>query len=72
MYGPKMFDLFYIFDRLRRERVPIPRHEMAAGARVFRDSVISAILPGVSMTSRKLRCSRRQFRVLTGSVVHYG
>jgi len=65
-----MFDLFYLFD-LRRERVLNPRHEMAAGARVFRDSVISVILAGDSVTSRKW-CSRRQFRVLTGSVVHYG
>jgi hypothetical protein len=43
MYGPKMFDLFYFFDRLHRERVPNPRHEMAAGAshprqRYIRDS----------------------------------
>jgi len=30
------------------------------------------ILAGVSVTSRKWRCSRRQFRVLTVSVVHYG
>jgi len=42
MYGPKMFDLFYLFD-LRRELVPNPRHEMAAGAshprqRYIRDS----------------------------------
>jgi len=28
------------------------------------------ILAGVSVTSRKWRCSRQQFRVLTGSVVH--
>jgi hypothetical protein len=41
-------------------------------ARVIRDSVISVILAGVCVTSRKWRCSRRQFRVLTGSVVHYG
>ena len=41
-------------------------------ARVIRDNVISAILAGVSVTSRKWRCSRRQFRVLTVSVVHYG
>jgi len=52
MYDPKMFDIFYLFDRLRRERVPNPGHEMAAGARVFRDSVISVILAGVSVTSR--------------------
>jgi len=45
---------------------------MAAGARVFRDSVIFVILAGVNVTSRKWRCSRRQFRVLTGSVVRYG
>jgi len=32
MYGPKMFDLFYLFDHLHREQVPNPRHEMAAGA----------------------------------------
>ena len=31
---------------------------------VIRDSVISVILAGVSVTSRKWRCSRRQFRVL--------
>ena len=53
MYGPKMFDLLYIFDRLHRERVPNPLHEMASGARVFHDSVISVILGGVSVTSRK-------------------
>jgi hypothetical protein len=41
-------------------------------ARVIRDSVISVILAGVSVTSRKWRCSRRQFRVLTESVMHYG
>jgi hypothetical protein len=41
-------------------------------AQVIRDSVISVILAGVIVTSRKWRCSRRQFRVLTGSVVHYG
>jgi len=40
-------------------------------ARVIRDRVISVILAGVSVTSRKWRCSGRQFRVLTGSVVHY-
>jgi hypothetical protein len=32
MYGPKMFDHFYIFELLRWERVPNPRNEMAAGA----------------------------------------
>jgi len=53
MYGPKMFDLFYLFDLLCRERVPNPRHEMGAGARVIRDSVISVILAGVSVTSQK-------------------
>ena len=63
---------FLIFYLLRRERVPNPRHEIAAGAGVFRQSVITVILAGVSVTSRKWHCSRRQFRVLTGSVVHYG
>jgi len=43
MYGPKMFDLSYLIDYFRRERVPNPRHEMAAGAsrprqRYIRDS----------------------------------
>jgi len=32
-------------------------------ARVIRDNVISVILAGVSATSRKWRCSRRQFCV---------
>jgi len=36
-------------------------------AQVIRDSVISVILAGVSVTSRKWRCSRRQFRVLQES-----
>jgi len=40
-------------------------------ARVICDSVISVILAAVSVTSRKWRCSRRQFCILTGSVVHY-
>jgi len=53
MYGPKMFDFFYLFDLYLRERVPNPRHETAAGARVIRDSVISVILAGASVTSRK-------------------
>jgi len=53
MYGPKMIDLFYLFHLLRRERVPNPWHGMAAGARLFRDTVISVILAGVSVTSRK-------------------
>jgi hypothetical protein len=47
MYGPKMFDLFYIFHLLRWKRVPNPWHEMAADARLFRDTVISVILAGV-------------------------
>jgi len=43
MYGLKMFDLFYLFDLFRRERVLNPWHEMAAGAihprqRYIRDS----------------------------------
>jgi hypothetical protein len=63
VWYPKMFDLFYLFHLLRRERVPNPRHEMAAGARVLRDSVISMIFGGVGVTSRKWRCSRRQFCV---------
>jgi hypothetical protein len=41
-------------------------------ARVIHDSVISVILAGVSVMSRKWRCSRQQFCVLTGGVVHYG
>ena len=53
MCVPKMFDLFYIFDRLHREQVPNPWHKMAAGARVIRDSVISVILAGVSVMSWK-------------------
>jgi hypothetical protein len=36
-------------------------------AQVIRDSVISVILSAVSVTSRKWRCSRRQFRVLQES-----
>jgi hypothetical protein len=36
-------------------------------ARLIRDSVISMILAGVSVTSRKWRCSRQKFHVLTGS-----
>jgi len=36
-------------------------------AQVIRDSVISVILAAVSVTSRKWRCSRRQFRVLQES-----
>jgi len=43
MYGPKMFELFYLFELLRRDRVSNPRHEMAASAshprqRYIRDS----------------------------------
>jgi len=69
---PKFIIFFYIFDLLCRERVPIPGQKMAAGARVIRDSVISVILAGVSATLRKWRCSRRQLRVLTASMLHLG
>jgi len=50
MYGPK---IFYLFDLLCHEQVPIPRQKMAAGTRVIRDSVISVILAGVSAMSGK-------------------
>ena len=49
----KCLTLFNLFDLLRRQRVQNPGHNMAAGARLFRDSVISVILAGVSVTSRK-------------------
>jgi len=52
------------------ERVQNPEHKMAAGARHFRDSVISVILAGVSVTSRKWRHSRRHLpRVIRDSVI---
>jgi len=54
----KCLTLFYLFDLFRRERVQNPGHNMAAGARHFRHSVISVILAGISVTSR---CSRRHF-----------
>jgi len=64
---PKCLTLFYLFHLLRRERVQNPRHNMAAGARHFRHSVISVILEGVSVTSR---CSRRHLpRVSRDSVI---
>jgi len=67
MYGPKMFDFFYLFDLLRMQRVQNPGQNMAAGARHFRHSVISVIVAGVSVTSR---CSRRHlFRVIRDSVI---
>ena len=51
---PNFFTLFSdLFDLLCLERVPIPRQEIAAGARVIRYSVISVILAGVGATSRK-------------------
>jgi hypothetical protein len=53
MYGLKMFELFYLFNFLRRERLPNPWHKMTADAKVFRDSVISVIIAGVSVTLRK-------------------
>jgi len=52
MYGPKFLDLLGRFDLLYRERVPIPG-QMATGATVIRDSVISVILGGLGATSRK-------------------
>jgi hypothetical protein len=68
----KRLTLFYHFDPVHRERVQNPGHNMAAGARHFRHSVISVILVSVCVTSRKWRCSGRYSRVLTVSVVHYG
>jgi hypothetical protein len=93
----KCLTLFYLFDLLRKERVQNPGHNMAAGAKHFRhsvisviladvrvtsccsrrhlaraicDSVISVILTGVSMTSRKWRsCRRPSPRVIRESVI---
>jgi len=41
-------------------------------AQVIHNSVISVILAGVILMLWKWHYSRRQFRVLTGSVMHYG
>jgi hypothetical protein len=38
---------------------------MSANAAVIRDSAISVTIAGGSVTSRKWRCSRRLFRVIT-------
>jgi hypothetical protein len=63
----KCFTLFYLFDLFRRERVQNPAHNMTADARHFRQSVISMILTGVSVTSR---CSRRHLpRGIRDSVI---
>ena len=62
----KYLTLIYPSDLLRRERVQNSGHNMAAGARHFRHSVISVIRAGVSVTSS---CSRRHLpRVIRGSV----
>ena len=63
MHAPKIFDLLYLFDLFRWERVPNPRREMAAGAsyprqRYIRDSCC-CLCDVTEMTFR-----RRQFRVL--------
>jgi len=63
----KCLTLFYLFDLLRWERVQNPGHNMAAGARHFRHSVISVILTGVSVTSRSSR--RHLPRVVRDSVI---
>jgi hypothetical protein len=66
----KCWTFFYLFDLLRRERVQNPGHKMAADVRHFRDSAISVILAGVSVTSRKWRFSRRHLpRVIRDSVI---
>ena len=63
----KYLTLFYLFHLLRRERMQNPGHNLAAGARHFRHSVISVILAGVSVTSR---CSRPHLpRVISDSVI---
>jgi len=63
----KCLILFYLFDHLLREQVQNPGHNMAAGARHSRHSVISVILAGVSVTSS---CSRRHLpRVIRDSVI---
>jgi hypothetical protein len=67
MYGPKMFEFFYLFDLLRMERVQNPGHNMAAGARHFRHSVMSAIFAGGSVTSRYSR--QHLPRVIRDSVI---
>ena len=63
----KCLTLFYLFDLLRWERVQNPGHNMAAGARHFRHSVVSVILAGVSVTSRSSR--RHLPRVIRDSVI---
>jgi hypothetical protein len=66
-----LLDLFHLY----RERVHITGQKMATECRlqdrrwlptqVIRDSLLSVILAGLNATSRKWRCSRRRFRVLT-------
>jgi hypothetical protein len=56
MYGPKIFTFSTFLTFFFRERVPIPRQKMAAGARVIRDSVISVIPAGVGATVERSYC----------------
>ena len=64
---PKCLTPFYLFDLLRKDRVQNPGHNMAAGARHSRHSVISVILAGVSVASG---CSRRHLpKVIRDSVI---
>ena len=59
MYGP---EIIYLFDLLGPSLGPLQNHghKMAAGATVFRDTLISVIPAGVRVTSPTLRCRRRR------------
>ena len=63
----KCLTLFYLSELLRWERVQNPGHNMAAGERHFRHSVISVILARVSVTSLSSR--RHLPRVIRDSVI---
>jgi len=67
----KCLTFFYLFD-LRMERVQNPGHNMPAGARHFRYSVISVIIAGVNVTSRSRRHLPRAIRDSVISVILAG
>ena len=59
MYGPEILDLFDIWALFLWVSLQNNGHKMAAGATVFRYTLISVIPAGFRVTSPTLRCRRR-------------
>jgi hypothetical protein len=60
VYGPEILDLLDLLAPFSLGPLQNYGHKMAAGATVFRDTLISVIPAGVRVTSMTWRCRRRR------------